>query len=104
MGSIGVSSEDDELEHLSERFDSYSLSADVSESESSSGFSCRQQYGRQAPAASASLTSSPPSGPDFANIFYSQQPPMPFVLPAVGGRRVVLPPTVTEKPQTKWSG
>lgn len=103
MGSIGVSSEDDELEQLSERLDSYSLSADVSESESSGGFSCRQ-YGRQAPAASASLTSSPPSGPDFADIFYSQQPPMPFVLPAVGGRRVVLAPTMTEKPQTKLSG
>ncbi|KAM1246065.1 hypothetical protein TB2_042349 [Malus domestica] len=102
MGSTGVSSEDDELEQLSERSDNYSLSADVSESESSSGFSSRQ-YGRQAPAASASLTSSRPTGPDFADICNSQQPPMQFVLPAVGGRRVVLPPSMTEKPQTKLS-
>ncbi|CAN6576747.1 unnamed protein product [Malus baccata var. baccata] len=28
---------------------------------------------------------------------------MPFVLPAVGGRRVVLPPSITEKTQTKLS-
>lgn len=100
MGSICISSEDE----LSQRFESYSLSADVSESESStSDFSCRHE----APAAaSTSLTSSsPPSGPDFADIFVCQhQPPIPFLFPAVGGRHVVIPATKAEKPETKLSG
>ncbi|KAI5353622.1 hypothetical protein L3X38_006516 [Prunus dulcis] len=98
MGSICISSEDE----LSQRFESYSLSADVSESESStSDFSCRHE----APAAaSTSLTSSPPSGPDFADIFVcQQQPPIPFLFPAVGGRHVVIPATKAEKPETKLS-
>lgn len=99
MGSICISSEDE----LSQRFESYSLSADVSESESStSDFSCRHE----APAAaSTSLTSSPPCGPDFADIFVcQQQPPIPFLFPAVGGRHVVIPATKAEKPETKLSG
>ncbi|KAK8642317.1 hypothetical protein V6N13_011665 [Hibiscus sabdariffa] len=39
MGSV---SSEECFDQISERFESYSLSADVSESESSSGFSCRR--------------------------------------------------------------
>ncbi|KAL6982634.1 Rop guanine nucleotide exchange factor 1 [Sarracenia purpurea var. burkii] len=54
-----VSSEDD-FDRQSERFESYSLSADVSEWESSSTFSYDPQL------ASSSITSSPLAGPNYA--------------------------------------
>jgi hypothetical protein len=86
MGS--VSSEDD-FDQLSERFESYSLSADVSESESSSGF--------------FSLTSSPLAGNEVDE--NSDIPaPVPVMLPVVGGRHVVIPAKKTDNSETELSG
>lgn len=103
--SISFSSEDDELEVLSERFESYSLSADVSESESSSSstsFSCRKNDGHDGHA-STTMTSSPLSGPDYADIFYGKTA-LPVILPAFGGGRNVLIPATTDKPEAELSG
>uniref|UniRef100_A0A1J3C8V6 Rop guanine nucleotide exchange factor 1 n=1 Tax=Noccaea caerulescens TaxID=107243 RepID=A0A1J3C8V6_NOCCA len=77
MGSI--SSEEDE-EGSSERCGSYSPSADISESESSSSFSCRRFDGE---GASSSMTSSPRGG---GKGFYF---PAPVMLPVIGGKDVV---------------
>ncbi|CAA7048655.1 unnamed protein product [Microthlaspi erraticum] len=77
MGSL--SSEEDE-EGSSERCGSYSPSADISESESSSSFSCRRFDGE---GASSSMTSSPRGG---ARGFYF---PAPVMLPVIGGKDVV---------------
>ncbi|KAK6946499.1 PRONE domain, partial [Dillenia turbinata] len=74
MGSI---SSEDNFEY-SERFESYSLSADVSESESSSSFSCRGE------GASTSLTSSPLTS-SFPLPGVSGLPqPSPLILPVIG--------------------
>ncbi|CAL5349478.1 hypothetical protein CsSME_00036379 [Camellia sinensis var. sinensis] len=70
MGSV---SSDDDSDHHSERFESYSLSADVSESESSSTFSYDPQ------AASSSPLAVPPNFP------------APLHFPVVGGRHVIIP-------------
>ncbi|KAJ7966926.1 Rop guanine nucleotide exchange factor like [Quillaja saponaria] len=59
MGSV---SSEDELDQMGERFEGYSLSADVSESESSSGFSCE---GYDHERASSKLTSSSIGRPEF---------------------------------------
>ncbi|KAJ7968547.1 putative Rop guanine nucleotide exchange factor [Quillaja saponaria] len=81
MGS--VSSEDGCSDQQSERCESsYSLSADVSESESCSSFSCRRF---DAEGASASMTSSP--RPITAGHF--NFPPPQFMLPVIGGKDVV---------------
>ncbi|KDP36853.1 hypothetical protein JCGZ_08144 [Jatropha curcas] len=95
-----VSSEE-ELDQLSERceFDSYSLSADVSESESSSSFSC-PHYDHQG--ASTSFTSSPLTGPQFHDGFNSP-PPLPIMLPVVSGRHVTIPTKGAVKPDTGLS-
>lgn len=94
-----VSSEDD-FDQLNERFESYSLSADVSESESSSSFS-RRRDDREC--VSSSLTSSPLAGPESAHnsSFLATLPVMP---PVVGGRHVVIPVKKTEKPEAELSG
>ncbi|KAA8537448.1 hypothetical protein F0562_026865 [Nyssa sinensis] len=90
-----VSSEDD-FDQQSERLDSYSLSADVSESESSSTFSYDPQ------AASTSLTSSPLVGPD--SVANSHFPAAPSImLPVIGGRHVVVPAGKPKKPETELS-
>ncbi|KAM5565242.1 rop guanine nucleotide exchange factor 1-like [Rosa sericea] len=98
--NVSFSSEDEEVEDLSERFESYSLSADVSESESSTStsFSCRKNEAH----ASTSMTSSPPSGPDFADIFY-RKTALPVMLPAFGGGRNVVVPAMTEKTEADLS-
>ncbi|CAL5418533.1 unnamed protein product [Camellia sinensis] len=70
MGSV---SSDDDSDHHSERFESYSLSADVSESESSSTFSYDPQ------AASSSPLAVPPNFP------------APLHFPVVDGRHVIIP-------------
>ncbi|KAF5747210.1 hypothetical protein HS088_TW06G01391 [Tripterygium wilfordii] len=87
---------EDELDQLSERFESYSLSADVSESESSSNFSCRQRYDCEG--ASTSLTSSPLGGHYFAENF-GPTSPIHIMLPVVGDRHVI-PPKIIQKPNT----
>uniref|UniRef100_A0A6N2LDH1 Uncharacterized protein n=1 Tax=Salix viminalis TaxID=40686 RepID=A0A6N2LDH1_SALVM len=97
MGSV---SSEDWLNQVSERFelDSYSLSADVSESESdtsSSSFSCRPHYLKDG--ASTSFTS---STPDFAGNSVSPLP-LPVIQPVVGGRHVAATPEEKEdKPGT----
>ncbi|XAR64241.1 hypothetical protein NMG60_11024507 [Bertholletia excelsa] len=89
MGS--VSSEDDS-DRQSERFeDGYCISADVSESESSSTFSYEPQ------AASSSLTSSPVAGLEFSSGFNFPAPPH-ITLPVVGDRYVVTHPDKLRKP------
>lgn len=86
MGS--VSSEDD-FNPNSKRFESYSLSADVSESESSSALSYDNQPG------SSSLTSSPFAGPNSSgNLDF----PVQITLPVFGGRHVIIPSDKPEKP------
>ncbi|KAJ7946975.1 putative Rop guanine nucleotide exchange factor [Quillaja saponaria] len=81
MGS--VSSEDGSSDQQSERCgSSYSMSADVSESESCSSFSCRRF---DAEGASGSMTSSP--RPITAGHF-NFRPPQ-FMLPVIGGKDVV---------------
>ncbi|XP_004292925.1 PREDICTED: rop guanine nucleotide exchange factor 1-like [Fragaria vesca subsp. vesca] len=103
MDSVNVSfsSEDEDAEELSERFDSYSLSADVSESESSTStsFSSRKNEGH----ASTSMASSSPSGPDLAELFYGKNA-LPVMLPAFGGERnVVVPAMITAKSEAELS-
>ncbi|KAI5577605.1 hypothetical protein BDE02_09G124000 [Populus trichocarpa] len=90
MGS--VSSDDDG--GGSERCGSYSLSADVSESESctsSSNFSCRRGLGRDGGCASSSMTSSPrPVAGGFCF-------PAPVMVPVIGGKDVVVWGSKNEK-------
>ncbi|KAK9216915.1 hypothetical protein WN944_008927 [Citrus x changshan-huyou] len=87
-----VSSEDG-LEEMSERFESYSLSADVSESESSSSGSFSN---RHFDSASTFLTSSSLVEPDFDDSSGSSEA-VPIMLPVVGGRHVVVSVNDTEK-------
>ncbi|XWS67683.1 hypothetical protein CRYUN_Cryun04dG0026900 [Craigia yunnanensis] len=79
MGSVYS---DDGSDQQSERCGSYSLSADVSESESCSSFSCRRFNGE---GCSSSMTSSPrlPT----AGRFGFQ---VPVMLPVIGGKDVVI--------------
>ena len=79
MGSV---SSDDGSDQQSERCGSYSLSADVSESESCSSFSCRRFNGE---GCSSSMTSSPRL--TAAGGFGFQAPVM---LPVIGGKDVVI--------------
>ncbi|KAG2692868.1 hypothetical protein I3760_08G072100 [Carya illinoinensis] len=96
MGSV---SSEDGFDQLSERFESYSLSADISDSETSSGFSC-SRYDREC--VSSSLTSSPLAGPEFVdNPGFLE--PVPVLLPVVGDRHVVIPAKRTEKPVAELS-
>ncbi|KAE8736176.1 Rop guanine nucleotide exchange factor 1 [Hibiscus syriacus] len=92
MGSV---SSEECFDQISERFESYSLSADVSESESSSGFSCRR-FDR---GDSSFLTSSPPVGSEFVDVS-SLSTRVPVMLPVVGGRHVVIPSTKAEEQET----
>ncbi|KAG8632272.1 rop guanine nucleotide exchange factor 1 isoform X1 [Manihot esculenta] len=100
MGSI---SSEDELDQLSERFefDGYSLSADVSESESSSSFfSCRLYYQQ---GASTSFASSPLARPQFSDRDISP-PPIPIMMPpVVGGRHVKFATDKADKPDNDLS-
>lgn len=96
MGSV---SSEESFDQISEQLESYSLSADVSESESSSGFSCRR-FDR---GGSSSLPSSPPSRSEFVD-GASFKARLPVMLPVVGGRHVVIPMTKAEVPEAERSG
>ena len=74
-------SSDDGSDQLSDRCGSYSLSADVSESESCSSFSCRRFDGE---GASSSMASSP--HPVSGNFCF----PPPVSLPVIGGKDVLV--------------
>ncbi|KAL6965150.1 Rop guanine nucleotide exchange factor 1 [Sarracenia purpurea var. burkii] len=85
----GSVSSDDGSDHQSELCGSYSLSADVSESESSSSF-CRQRY--DAEGTSSSIPSSPLACRQINgnSCFLTAMPPLPpIMLPVVGGKDVV---------------
>ncbi|XP_042494763.1 rop guanine nucleotide exchange factor 1-like isoform X2 [Macadamia integrifolia] len=92
-----VSSEDG-FDQQSERYGSYSLSADVSESESSSSFSCRRY---DAEGASSSLASSPLAGRPLN--LNSGFPGPPLMLPVIGGKDVVVWDEKPEKPEADLS-
>ncbi|XWS24563.1 hypothetical protein CRYUN_Cryun28dG0113400 [Craigia yunnanensis] len=96
MGSV---SSEEGFDQISERFESYSLSADVSESESSSGFCCRRF---DPEGGSSSLTSSPLAGPEFVDCS-SFTARVPVMLPVAGGRHVVIPSKKTELPEADMS-
>ncbi|KAK9129339.1 hypothetical protein Sjap_009826 [Stephania japonica] len=81
-GSVSSVEEEDGFDQQSERCGSYTLSADVSESESSSSFSCRRF---DAEGCSSSITSSPLAGPPR---FLPAAPPA--MLPVIGGKDVVF--------------
>ncbi|XVE94468.1 hypothetical protein REPUB_Repub02eG0011400 [Reevesia pubescens] len=88
MGSV---SSEEGFDQISERFESYSLSNDVSESESSSEFSCRrfdQEGGGSSPLAR------PDQFVDGTN-FTAR---VPVLLPVVSGRHVVIPAKKAELP------
>ncbi|CAN4094049.1 unnamed protein product [Withania somnifera] len=91
-------STDDEYDLQSERFDdSYSLSADVSESEtcsSTSTFSCRRQDASTSLSSSSTLCFSSNSG-------FSE--PATVMLPVVGDRHVIIPTEKLDKPVTELS-
>ncbi|KAK2974316.1 hypothetical protein RJ640_026877 [Escallonia rubra] len=85
MGSV---SSEDGYDQQSERCGSYSLSADVSESESSSSFSCRRY---DAEGASSSMTSSPLGRrPLTGNSVFPANIPPPLMLPTIGGKDGVV--------------
>ncbi|KAL6963643.1 Rop guanine nucleotide exchange factor 1 [Sarracenia purpurea var. burkii] len=84
MGSV---SSEDGSDQPSELCGSYSLSADVSESESSSSFSCRRY---DAEGASSSMASSPLACRLMNGISSFPPPPPPFMFPVVGGKDVVV--------------
>ncbi|XP_058099800.1 rop guanine nucleotide exchange factor 1-like [Magnolia sinica] len=92
-----VSSDDDAFDQQSERFGSYSLSADVSESESCSSFSGRQ-YSADADAASSS-----PASLALAAGKSVSSAPAPELMLAVGGRDVVMWEGKGEKRETDLS-
>lgn len=92
MGSV---SSDDGSDQQSDRCGSYSLSANVSESESCSSFSCRRF---DAEGASSSMTSSPRP---IAGNFCVQAPVM---LPVIGGKDVVAWDEKPEKRDADLSG
>ncbi|GAB2267801.1 Rop guanine nucleotide exchange factor 1 [Dionaea muscipula] len=84
MGS--VSSEDEGYDQQSERYGSYNLSADISESESSCSFSCRRFD--DADGLSCSVSPSPLGcRPVVGNCSFAAPPPL-VVLPIIGGRDV----------------
>ncbi|KDP27131.1 hypothetical protein JCGZ_20943 [Jatropha curcas] len=93
MGSV---SSDDGSDQQSERCGSYSLSADVSESESCSSFSCRRFDGGEG--ASSSITSSP--RPPGKSSFSFQGP---LMLPVIGGKDFMICDVKPEKRETDLS-
>lgn len=100
MGSV---SSEEGSDQQSERCGSYSLSADVSESESSSSsFSCRRY---DAEGASSSMASSPLPCRRFTAKSEFPTPVLPpFMFPAIGGKDVVLCNDKSEKRQADLSG
>lgn len=100
MGSV---SSEEGSDQQSERCGSYSLSADVSESESSSSsFSCRRY---DAEGASSSIASSPLACRRFAAKSEFPTPMLPpFMFPVIGGKDVLLCNHKSEKRQADLSG
>lgn len=96
MGSV---SSDDAFDLQSEIFGSYSLSADVSESESCSSFSARRY---DADAASSSPASS--TLPESSGFSAAGAPPPRMLLPVIGGRDVVMWERKVEKREVDLSG
>lgn len=95
-------SSDEEFDVLSERFGSYSLSADVSECESSSSCSY-QQFDREG-VASTSVSSPPLDERDFSSNTLLPTP-LTVTLPVYGSRHVKMPPPpMMERPDTEMSG
>lgn len=95
MGSV---SSDDGFDEQSERCGSYSLSADVSESESCSSFSHRRFDGE---GCSSSMTSSSPRLPAAGRFGFQ----VPLMLPVIGGKDVVIwDDEKPEKRNTNLSG
>ncbi|WKA09294.1 hypothetical protein VitviT2T_026956 [Vitis vinifera] len=91
---MGNGSSEEEFDERSERLESYSLSADVSECESLSGFSCDGDgYGG---GAVSSLNYSPLVRPEVA-VNSSFRAPPPLTSPVFGGGHVVIPPRKPEK-------
>lgn len=99
MGSV---SSEEGSDQQSERCGSYSLSADVSESESSSSsFSCRRY---DAEGASSSIASSPLACRRFAAKSEFPTPMLPpFMFPVIGGKDVLLCNHKSEKRQADLS-
>lgn len=95
-----IYSSDDDVDRLSERLESYSLSADVSESESSTSSFSRRQLDHEA-GTSSSIASSPLPGPLFGETSVLSAR-LDVKLPAFGGRNVVVPKT--EKNQSELPG
>ncbi|KAL8158841.1 hypothetical protein V2J09_000378 [Rumex salicifolius] len=94
MASVNLSSEDDGYDQHS-----YSISADISESESSSSFSGRRF---QPEPFSTSISSSPFAfRPLVGNCSFPAPPPLLF--PVIGGRDVVLVDDKGRKPETDLS-
>lgn len=98
-----VSSEDDDRQ--SERCGSYSLSADVSESESccSSSFSCRRFDGEEG-GGSSSLTSSSPCPVVIEHFGFPAPPSTTVMLPVIGGKDVAVWNEKPEKRDTDLTG
>ena len=95
---MGNGSSEEEFDERSERLESYSLSADVSECESLSGFSCDGDgYGG---GAVSSLNYSPLVRPEVA-VNSSFRAPPPLTSPVFDGGHVVIPP---RKPEKELSG
>ncbi|XP_047310617.1 rop guanine nucleotide exchange factor 1-like [Impatiens glandulifera] len=97
MGSI---SSEDGSDQQSGICGSYCLSADVSESESSSSFSCRRYA---AEGGSSSIASSPLACRQM-NVNFSFPEPPSFMLPVVGGKDVVIWNEKPEKSDADLSG
>ncbi|KAL6011826.1 hypothetical protein ACLOJK_002292 [Asimina triloba] len=95
----GNTSSDEALDQLSERLESYSLSADVSESESCGSFSGRR-YDVEAASSSPSSLFLPPLRKGAGRSGFSSEPPMT----AVGGRDAVVWEGKAEKREQELSG
>lgn len=82
-----ISSEEEGFDQQSEHCGSYSLSADVSETESSSSFSNRRY---DADGASCSMPSSPLARRPFTGTpGFPAELPQPLLLPVIGGKNGV---------------
>lgn len=99
MGSV---SSEDGSDQQSERCGSYNVSADVSESESSSSFTCRRYDGASSSLASSPLTTWNVGG---KSAFPLQMPPPPSILfPVIGSKDALAWCGKPEKRELDLSG
>ena len=96
--SMEIYSSDDDLDRLSERFESYTMSADVSESESSTSCFSARQFDHEAGAS----TSSPPPRPSLGETSLLSAE-MNASLPCFGVRNVAVP-KAEKKPESEMAG